>query len=395
MRIAIIVPGWSSKFRPYFMPFFAEQISNLSKRSGCTFDIYIANSISKYFKLSFLRFFFNNGFDQYDRIESKNVNLINVNYVNLPFSNLSKRISQDRYINANLNLIEAREHSFGEYDLIHCHFFTSARVGFEYFNRKGRKYVITEHASDLTKSLDFYTDDYIRSVYNKASTVVAVSNRLKKELHRVVGIELEKISVIPNGVDTEKFSIVNGAKCRTGEIKKVLFIGHLIERKGVFELVKVVHNLIANNINVYLTIIGVGELSGEILNYLKVHNLSEFIEIKGGIPNHELPSEIHKHDLLVLPSQKESFGVVVVEAGACGLPAIVSRCGGPEDIIEEEFLGSTYSLDDINGLHDSLIEVLSKFESYSSTMIREHTVNKYSWDVVAEKILSLYEVKTS
>ncbi|EHH1256262.1 glycosyltransferase family 4 protein, partial [Vibrio parahaemolyticus] len=140
---------------------------------------------------------------------------------------------------------------------------------------------------------------------------------------------------------------------------------------------------------------GVGELGGEILNYLKVHNLSEFIEIKGGIPNHELPSEIHKHDLLVLPSQKESFGVVVVEAGACGLPAIVSRCGGPEDIIEEEFLGSTYSLDDINGLHDSLIEVLSKFESYSSTMIREHTVNKYSWDVVAEKILSLYEVKTS
>ena len=71
-------------------------------------------------------------------------------------------------------------------------------------------------------------------------------------------------------------------------------------------------------------------------NEIKKLNLSEFIDLKGYLSQHQIVKELHNNDILISASDVETFGVVLIEAQACGLPVIATNCGGPSDIISDE-----------------------------------------------------------
>ena len=77
----------------------------------------------------------------------------------------------------------------------------------------------------------------------------------------------------------------------------------------------------------------------------------------------------HSADLLVLPSKAETFGCVLIEALATGLPVVATRCGGPEDIVTHDALGELCPPDDVNALAQAMLRVIEKLPTYDSDAI--------------------------
>jgi glycosyltransferase involved in cell wall biosynthesis len=194
---------------------------------------------------------------------------------------------------------------------------------------------------------------------------------------------MEKIEVIPNAVDTQRF--------RPGEIERetiVLYVGRLIEYKGVEILLKAMRTVQESLKEARLVIIGDGE-DRERLEILS-KKLDVKVEFKGELPDEDVAKWMKKARVLVLPSfsRLEAFGIVLLEAMASATPVIGSNIPGVRDVAIEG--GLTFS--DINDLAEKVINILTndklaeKLSRKGLKAVRE----KYSWEVVSKKIEKLY-----
>ena len=142
-----------------------------------------------------------------------------------------------------------------QFDLIHAHFthpsgIAATKIG----NKLNIPVIITEHFGKLNEDLlNRGMKRNISEVYNNISRLIVVSERLKNDLTKA-GFTGEKISVIPNGINTKKFSQVS-FKQITNQVK-IISIGHLIENKGYQFLIHAIYILKKSDIIINLTIIG-------------------------------------------------------------------------------------------------------------------------------------------
>ena len=387
MKVAIIVPGWPSTQRPYLMPFFYEQVKSIARYGGVEIDVYIESSVLAKFKLSRLIKRFLHGRDHYLFFDNSDVRLIEVKYINNKMINKFQFIETSFIANC-CKKIRQNELQFGVYDIVHAHFFSCALVAHSYFIATGRQYIVTEHASDIDLAFGSHDRTYISEVYSKSKKIISVSESLRIKLIRRLGIRSD-ITVIPNGIDFGTFKLKNDNSDTSGERISFIFVGHLIERKGVIKLLVALRKLMKNGYKIDLSIVGEGYLSDSIREYIE-ENKMDNVRLIGSVNNQLLPSYLHSHDCLVLPSEKESFGVVVAEAGACGLPVVTSRCGGPEDIVDHPDMGVVYSLQDQNGLYEALEHICLNLGAFDSNVIRLRTEKRFSWQYVVPRILSHY-----
>lgn len=142
------------------------------------------------------------------------------------------------------------------------------------------------------------------------------------------GIPREQIHIVPYGVDTSAFS-KRTSHPQSDEPFRVVFIGSLIQRKGLSYLLDAVRLLQSRNVKVYLC--GRGVVDHDLIN----HYGDLDVEVKIGLPREELVKLIHTCDVFVLPSLIEGFAHVIVEAMACGLPIITTQNTCGPDIITE------------------------------------------------------------
>jgi glycosyltransferase involved in cell wall biosynthesis len=385
MKIAIIVSGWPSIYRPNSMPFFYEQVGAIAKDESIKIDVYIPFSITHYLKPRNIIKFFMGEFESFCSLSKDNVKLIPVPYVNLPKVLGFQNILDQLKVNTVCKSFGRKTKLKGSYDFVHCHFFSSAIIGCEINKRFGTPYLITEHASDLKLGMGSYKTGFINNVYGNAKKVIAVGEYLREQLLSTIE-SIDQVELIPNGIDGTKFKLAKGAKVEI----KLIFIGHLIPRKGILELLVAFKEIKNKYEKVSLTIIGEGELRDQVEQYVSTEKIESCVELMGALNNENVALELSRHHLLVLPSDKESFGVVVIEAGACGLPVVARKSGGPEYIIDDSSLGEIY-----DGTNSSLVNsidtVLNKIKLYKHQHIRDITLSKYDWSIVAKKIISLYK----
>ena len=111
------------------------------------------------------------------------------------------------------------------------------------------------------------------------------------------------------------------------------------------------------------------------------------VEFTGGLPAQGVRDQMWKANAFVLTSAFETFGVVLVEALATGIPVISTRCGGPQDIVEPG-LGQLLDRDDDEGLTTAMMSMTQ--QSYSAEAIRERAKRRFSFSRVAADLLAIY-----
>ncbi len=223
-------------------------------------------------------------------------------------------------------------------DIIHGHYlFPAGAAAVEVGKEHDIKTYVTAHGSDMFEL--YKTQPLMRSTVKKvlrdADGVFAVSNALRHEIIAtgVQGIA-DKTKLSWNSVDINKFSAKENDKFKKESHLEdkpiVLFVGNLIKRKNVDSLLeakKISHS------DYYLVIVGDGPQFKKLKKKVDEENIRDVIF--AGSRN-DVEDIIPSCDVLVLPSYSESFGLVLIEALACGKPVIGSKVGGITEIINED-----------------------------------------------------------
>jgi len=224
--------------------------------------------------------------------------------------------------------------------------------------------------------------------------IIASTGKEKSALVRHYGAPSQKISVVPCGVNLERFRVMEKAQARRrlglNSDKIILFVGRIDPLKGADNLIKALPHL--NHIpKLRLMIIGGGDHSQRELDQLQklAHNLEveNLVDFRGLIKHEDLPYFYNAADACVVPSYYESFGLVALESLACGTPVVATDVGNHKNLIRH---GDTGYVTKDNGprcLAHKVALLLSRSESdsRSAESIRA-TVDRLSWSNIADAI---------
>ncbi|MDJ0737023.1 MAG: glycosyltransferase [Nostocaceae cyanobacterium] len=285
-------------------------------------------------------------------------------------------------------------HKEFNFDLVHAH--TGYLDGFAglYMARKYQvPLVITEH----TGPFSYLTDKpIVRHVTLKslssADRVICVSSSLKNEVKKwLPAFRHSKLICLPNGVDTTQFYTRENHNV-SNNCLRLLSVISLDENKNPFCLMQAFQILRERGLQIELKIVGGGELIEDLKQWIVENKLVESIHILGWQPRNEVARLMREEcDILVLPSRSETFSVVVIEALASGKPVVSTRCGGPESIITEPYLGELCENENPLALARAIEKVSKNLKNYPAYDIRQFAVENYSFERLAAQLNQLYQ----
>jgi glycosyltransferase involved in cell wall biosynthesis len=226
-----------------------------------------------------------------------------------------------------------------ECDLIHAHFlWPNGYAGALLKEKYGIPLMVTAHGYDIY-DLPFrdqeWRDRIVRTL-EAADAIITVS-RKNEECIRRLGVT-KPVHVIPNGFRSDLFYPRDPAECRRTlglplDRNILLTVGNLVEVKGHRYLVEALAEVVKERQDVLCVIVGSGPLKGQLERQIRRLGLEGHVRLVGGRPHEEIPLWMNACDVFVLPSLRESFGIVQIEAMACGKPVVATRNGGSEEII--------------------------------------------------------------
>lgn len=214
----------------------------------------------------------------------------------------------------------------------------------------------------------------------KADKVILASLHDKNFTIRNYGISEGKIILIPNYIDTDLFRPLGLA-----EEERICFVGRLTEQKNVFNLIRAVAG-----IGIKIIIFGSGSQKQDLKNLAK--ELGVKVEFRGNISNKDLPAEINKSRIFILPSIYEGCPKALLEAMACALPVIGTNVEGIKDIIihkENGYLAETSA----ESLGKAIKEVLNdkNLQIKISQGARETILDKFNLEKILENEIRVYK----
>ena len=246
-----------------------------------------------------------------------------------------------------------------------------------------RPAVITEHNSVmLNGGLSPEHRSIAAAAYRQANEVLAVSEALLKSVQPIAD---RSGRVVPNTVDTDFFT--RPATARVRQPFTFLSIGNLVKSKRFDLLVRAFARMFGGDPAFRLVIVGAGEQEAALRALVAGTGTSSQVELTGALDRNEVRQRMWDANALVLPSAFETFGVVLVEALATGLPVIASRCGGPQEIVTDG-VGMLVETDSEDALAAAL--VASSSRSYDESRLRQYAVGRYSYAAVARELSDVY-----
>jgi teichuronic acid biosynthesis glycosyltransferase TuaC len=219
-----------------------------------------------------------------------------------------------------------------------------------------------------------------------AAGIVAVSSALKSAIVNL-GVPVEKISVIPNGIDLKRFYPVPQPEARLAlnlpaDVKIAISVGALREVKNHKLLISAFAKALESQPKLRLFIVGEGPLRPALENLIRELNLQERVSLVGARPNDELALWFSAADVSCLVSSREGWPNVLMESIACGTPVIATRVGGVPEIIRSPQLG-VLTDEDPDSVAAALNSALT--QQWDRSALARHARTR-EWGKVAEEV---------
>lgn len=285
-----------------------------------------------------------------------------------------------------------KEH--GVPDIIHAHFLSIAEIALTLKTRlKKTKFVMTEHWSLIASDASVFphwVKRSARAIYASYDRVIAVSQFLAEEIHKKFHVD---VICIPNMLDP---LFLNKRQRNSHDMFEFIFVGNLNNNKSPLECIQAFYDAFHEGNSttkqmqqIRLRLIGDGPLSHECQELISELKLENNVFMMGQMTRDRIAEILSASDCFVLPSKLETFGVVYIEAMACGLPVIATQCGGPEYFVNEHN-GLLIPARDTSALSLAFKHMLSHIEEYNSKEIRMFVNKHFAPRVIALQILENY-----
>lgn len=256
------------------------------------------------------------------------------------------------------------------------------------------KVVISIHGADVFTLNGGTMRKVKRFTLQRADAVITNSSATQEVCQ---GLYDREYPIIPMGVDLGRFKRPD--KRVAGKTFELLFVGRVVEAKGLMYLCEAVKMLKEQGALVHLNIVGDGEARADIEQYVEANKLGSQITLVGWVQQENLAAYYAEANAFVGPSiitdsgWKEAFGVVFAEASAMGLPVITTSTGGIKDIIKHELNGLIVPQKDAAAIAAAVTRLQKHPELCESLGERgtKFIAENFSWEVIAAKYLNIFE----
>lgn len=255
------------------------------------------------------------------------------------------------------------------YQLVHAHYtFPSGYLAMLFKKFFRCRMIVTAHGGDIDKMARKSERLFrlTKKVLHTADHVIAVGEELKEKITRDFAVPAEKVSLINMGVNREIFQPYGKEKMRAAlgiceDEKFLLFVGNILEQKGLNELVEAFATLSGQENGLTLRIIGAEKdvfFKKKLEEKIAEKGLEEAVHFLGVMEQPEIARWMCAADCLVLPSHIEGFGLAALEAMACGTPVVGCATGGLKYLLADG-AGVTVPVKNAEALANALSFVLS------------------------------------
>lgn len=284
------------------------------------------------------------------------------------------------------NLLKIKD----RFDYTHAHWFVPQGLVHGLFKNK---FIISGLGGDVSSLNTGLFGRFKGRTVKKASHIMVVSKDLKEILLEKYEVDENKIDVIPLGCDVNIFSPERRIDnlWGQGDKKVILFVGRLVEKKGLEYLIDAMKGLDAK-----LVVVGNGPLQESIAK--KISNMDEDICMVGSKTKKDLIDMYASCDIFCIPSviasdgDKDGLPVALIEAMACGAPIVGTNLGGIEEVITNGENGILVEQKDVKGIHDALEMLLKNDDERTrlSLAARQTAIN-YDFDRISLKYKDIIE----
>lgn len=290
------------------------------------------------------------------------------------------------------------------FDIIHAHDWIVAFSARVIKNSFTIPLVSTIHATESGRNCGIHNDiqRYIHNVEwyltYESWRVVVNSIYMNNEVNHLFQLPTDKIRIIPNGIDVDKFSgISRDAGFRrnfaSDNEKIIFFVGRLVNEKGAQVILEAMPKIILNYYDVKLVIAGKGPETGRLKEKAALLGISGKVYFTGYIDDASLLKLYKCADIAVFPSLYEPFGIVALEGMVAGVPVVVSDTGGMGELIENGVDGMKACPGNAGSLTDSILAILrdpGKAEDMKKKAL-DKVKNIYNWDNISKITLDMYK----
>ncbi len=292
-----------------------------------------------------------------------------------------------------------------EFDVVHAHDWLVTYAAASLKTTWDLPVVATIHATEYGRHQGWLPGPMNKFIHQaewwltyEARRVIACSGYMRTQVEELFQLPATKVDVVPNGVAIEDFAIdpdeatafrptLTGPRTRM-----VLFAGRLEYEKGVQTVLGALQRVRAAVGPTKFFVAGVGTYSDELRGQVRALGLQRHVKFTGFLDDHTLRLHYAAADVAVAPSIYEPFGLVAVEAMACGTPVVVGDTGGLREIVTGG-TGLTFTPQDEDELAAALIQVLTD-DALADRLVargRSRIAGHYDWSAVAARTVDVYE----
>jgi len=285
----------------------------------------------------------------------------------------------------------------------HGHPYLSSLISAKLAKKYKKPFVLTQHNTFIEYNSIWDTVERLndiavgKQILKAADKIIAVSNATRNYVLRL-GAEPEKVTVLHNGVDLERFKpskqLREETRIKLGLSRDeiiVLTVRRLVYKNGIDTLIQAAKYSIQKNRNLVFLVVGSGPDFNEVTARIEQLGIGKNFRLTGFVSDTDLPAYYNAADFFVLPSKSgEGLPLVGLEAMACGLPLLATNVGGISEIMINGY-GKLVPPNVPEAMSEAIEEFAQLKLSGLREKLREVMIQKHSWNRNVDSMVKIYE----